>query len=448
MTHERVGLCVCPLRSVRASQRARRLQIHRKSGLFPAHLCALALAASLIGSTVGAGAATPGVRRVVEDGVEHVYNSAQPLEPPIVYEMNEQWRLASETVGGELVFGMIKDVAVDGRGKTYLLDQALLTVHVVDESGAYLGHIGRGGEGPGELRSAHDLLVDREGRVGVLDYDGSRICYFTPDSLPAGDWTMSDLDGARVRPLFAHLAPQGVVAACRSLSPRGDQATLRYFCGLFGASGELTAMLYERRLELDRAAGIAFDEEDSEPVTYSAVDGRGWTYISPSFSKYEIRCYDERGVHRMTVEREYEHARRTAQEREDQLGILEAWYSAYRNAECRVEENERDILNLFVTEDGMLSVETSQGWTPQEPGVGLVLDQFNPQGEFVRQVILRGPMDAVEDFVRIRGGHCYRVTQAHSTLVSAMAAQGNRPDGGAGETEVQTVICYDLDATR
>jgi hypothetical protein len=150
----------------------------------------------------------------------------------------------------------------------------------------------------------------------------------------------------------------------------------------------------------------------------------------------------------MTIEREYEHTQRTAQEREEQLGILEAWYSAYRNAECRVEENERDILGLFATEDGMLNVETSQGWVPQEAGVALILDQFNPQGEFVRQVVLRGPMDSVEDFVRIRGGHCYRVTQAHSTLVSAMAAQGDRSDDGPSETEVQTVICYDLDASR
>jgi hypothetical protein len=441
MSRERVGLCVCLPCRVRVSPRSRSCPAQ-------ARLCACALAASLIIGAAGVGAESRGVRRVVEDGVEHVYNPAQPLEPPLVYDMNEQWRLASETPDGELVFGMIKDVVVGSHGKVYLLDQALLTVHVVDESGTYLGHIGRGGEGPGELRSANDLLVDREGRVGVVDYDGSRICYFTPDSLPAGNWTMADLDGAKVRPLFAYLVPQGVVAACRSLSPRGDQATLRYFCGLFGASGELTAMLYERRLELDRAAGIVFDEEDSEPVYYFTVDDRGWTYVSPSFSKYEIRCYDERGVHRMTIERKYEHARRTAQEREDQLGILESWYSAYRNAECRVEENERDILGLFVTEDGMLNVETSQGWVPQEAGVGLVLDQFNPQGEFVHQVILRGPMDAVEDFVRIRGGHCYRVTQAHSTLVSAMAAQGERSDGGMGEAEVQTVICYDLHASR
>jgi hypothetical protein len=441
MSRERVGSCACLPCRVRVSPRSR-------FSWSQACLCTCVLVAALVLGATSVRADSRGVRRVMEDGVEHVYNPSQPLEPPVVYEMKEQWRLASETPDGELVFGMIKDVAVDGRGKVYLLDQALLTVHVVDGAGTYLGHIGRGGEGPGELRSAHDLLVERDGRVGVVDYDGSRICYFTPDSLPAGNWTVPDLNGAKVRPLFAYSSPQGIVAACRSLSPRGDQATLRYFCGLFNSSGALTTLLYERRLELDRAAGIVFDEEDSEPVYYFTVDDKGWTYISPSFSKYEIRCYDEQGVHRMTIEREYEHARRTSQEREDQLGILESLYSAYRNAECRVEENERDVLGMFVTEDGMLNVETSQGWVPQEPGVALVLDQFNSQGEFVRQAILRGPMDSVEDFVRIRGGHCYRVTQAHSTLVSAMAAQGERPDDGVGETEVETIICYDLDASR
>ncbi|MCK4304807.1 MAG: hypothetical protein KAY24_11270, partial [Candidatus Eisenbacteria sp.] len=36
-------------------------------------------------------------KRVVKDGVVHVMNPAEPMEPPAIYELRELWRLESET---------------------------------------------------------------------------------------------------------------------------------------------------------------------------------------------------------------------------------------------------------------------------------------------------------------------------------------------------------------
>ena len=45
-----------------------------------------------------------GTRELI-DGVAHVKNPAEPMEPPVVYELRELWRLESETEDGDVVFG-------------------------------------------------------------------------------------------------------------------------------------------------------------------------------------------------------------------------------------------------------------------------------------------------------------------------------------------------------
>lgn len=381
------------------------------------------------------------------DGVEIVSNPAEPVHPPVTYDMKELWRLRSEAEDGSLVFGMISDVEVDSLGNVYLLDTLLMTIHVLSPDGEYLRSISQEGEGPGDLRSANDLFIDSEGNALVAEYDAARISFFTNEGLPLRLWEPDRVDSAFVRPRGVNPVPGGLAVECRSLRPQGNQATLRYFCGIFDHDGHLQAKLFERRLELDRVLGITFKEAQAERIWCWTADSRGWVYVAPEFSEYRILCFDDRGVHRMTIEREHELVLRTQEEMEEELSILEAECSAFPNTTCTVERHHRAVTDVSRRDGGALWVRTSAGWNPANSEIAMIIDEFDEDGVFDRQILLRGRIDPREDSIRIHGNRCYRLTWIRGSYMSALSAdtQATRLGGVAGIPEV---VCYEMESAQ
>ncbi len=87
------------------------------------------------------------------------------LEP----EFEEVFRVGSLTGEDWEQFGGIQRVAFDGEGHLYVFDNQIARIFVVGPGGALIREIGRRGEGPGEFRSAEDMMVMEDGRVVVLD---------------------------------------------------------------------------------------------------------------------------------------------------------------------------------------------------------------------------------------------------------------------------------------
>ncbi|MBM3317422.1 MAG: hypothetical protein FJY75_06175 [Candidatus Eisenbacteria bacterium] len=379
--------------------------------------------------------------------MEVVSNPEEPAHPPVTYDMKELWRLSSEAANGFLVFGLISDVEVDSLGNVYLLDTLLMTIHVLSPAGEYLRSISQEGEGPGDLRSANDLFIDSEGNALVAEYAASRLSRFSPEAIPLGTWEPARVDSALVRPYGVRLVPGGLALECRSLRPRGDRATLRYFCGLFNQDGSLQKKLFERKIELDRAKGIEFREAEAERVWCWTTDDRGGVYLAPEYSEYRILCFDNRGVLQRIIERKHRRVQRTAEEIEEELAILTAEHQAFPNASCSVESYRRAVVNLLARDDGCLWVRTAEGWAPGESGIALIVDEFQADGIFERQVKLQGRIDAREDLIRIHGDLCFRMTSSLGSYVSALSAgtdsSEHRPAGGAPE-----VICYQLELVR
>lgn len=90
------------------------------------------------------------------------------------------------SVGGiaapeESTFGDVLDLAVRSDGGVYVADLHPQSIKRFGPDGAFLHHLGREGEGPGEFRSLLGIELLPGDTLAVLDYGNRRISFFAPD---------------------------------------------------------------------------------------------------------------------------------------------------------------------------------------------------------------------------------------------------------------------------
>lgn len=373
-------------------------------------------------------------RRVEKDGVIHVMNPAEPMEPPAVYELRDIWRLESETPEGDLVFGTVNEVTEDGEGNVYLLDTQLKTVHLISPEGEYVRSIGRAGEGPGELDDPTGVFIAPDSTIGIVDT--KRLVFFTRAGVLAGEWK-PELSGYSWYGLL-QMFPSSKRYVVSLKRRRRVEQTISTEClaGLFDKTGGLLASLAKRSWDIRPGEPFLFDEEETEVLSYLSVAEDGSVYISPEFSEYSIHCFDPDGNLRMVIEREYEPVRR---EKEDVSELISYWRNVYRRVrqlDIRVEVFERNVTRLYARDDGWLWVETSRGWDNLPGGVADILDVFDSDGRFVRQAVLRKDINTENDMVFVLRK---RVLIATAGYAAQMAAGGASSEGAEEPDEGQHI---------
>lgn len=202
--------------------RPHRRPTRRTPSLIAVALLALGVAACGRGDGTGAGALVVSVDSA--GGVPHVRSAGSP---PL-------WRLDSTLAltdaGGE-PFGRVTGVVGDWRGGVYVADAGARRVHRFAADGAYLGALGGGGAGRGEIRAMTGLawvagrlatLDTAEGHIVLLAADGEGAPQQLPWQPPRGDAWLE-----QTRPGEAY-APTMVPAA-------GDERPRRAFVRLIGA---------------------------------------------------------------------------------------------------------------------------------------------------------------------------------------------------------------------
>jgi hypothetical protein len=114
----------------------------------------------------------------------------------------QEWTLAEEIRIGaldepsEYVFGSIGGIAVDSRGRIFVLDDHAQHIRVYSSDGVFLHTVGSRGEGPGELQTAWPPLVGPGDTLFVPDGNLLRINLYAPDGSSVGSFRW-DLEGGR-----------------------------------------------------------------------------------------------------------------------------------------------------------------------------------------------------------------------------------------------------------
>lgn len=100
-----------------------------------------------------------------ENGIKIIKNPNSPIFGNIKLDLKEGLCISSE----EENYFYGENLAVDDKGNIYFLDIENLRVLVFSIEGKYLKTIGRKGDGPGEFQNPHDIYIDRNQNLIVVD---------------------------------------------------------------------------------------------------------------------------------------------------------------------------------------------------------------------------------------------------------------------------------------
>lgn len=86
----------------------------------------------------------------------------------------EELRIGSPDEEGPASFSRIADIAVDARGRIYVLEGEAQQIRLFDSAGRFVRTVGRKGHGPGEFDQAIGMRWDPTGRLWVVDQGNVR----------------------------------------------------------------------------------------------------------------------------------------------------------------------------------------------------------------------------------------------------------------------------------
>jgi hypothetical protein len=95
----------------------------------------------------------------------------------------QRWRLVEELrIGGAeegpASFNELRDIAVDARGRVFVLDYQTNEIRFFGADGAFIRLVGRVGAGPGEYRQPNGFSLAPDGRLWVNDHRNGRYVVF------------------------------------------------------------------------------------------------------------------------------------------------------------------------------------------------------------------------------------------------------------------------------
>lgn len=319
------------------------------------------------------------------DGTIHVLNPGTGLwgEEP-AWRLVEDVRIGAVEGEGPDVFGQIRGVAVDSRGRVHVLDAQAHELRVFRPDGTHLRTLGGRGEGPGELSQPFGLGIDGSDRVWVADWNNR---YTVWDSSGA-------LAGTRARPFV-------VFPFMTTFGFDGDRLIESSTLGT-GDEESRPALI---RLSLEDEVADTFPVPRFEPEVYALMEGglmrmAATVPFSPGQSRalgqgdhYWMGTGDRYRLHRVRlqgdtvriVEREYERVPVTRAERDSALGTPFLRRMREEGGEvdpARIPDHKPAFRSLQVEDRGYLWVVL-----PNPAGEeGTRLDVFDPEGRYLGQL--------------------------------------------------------------
>jgi hypothetical protein len=380
---------------------------------------------------------------VFEDGVKIVRNSETPGEV-ITIDIEEVWRRGEED--DDIFFGLPAQVLEDDEGNVYVLDSQVSEIVIFSSDGEYLRTIGREGEGPGEFRGSNDMFMRSDGVIGVVMVFPGKVVQLNPDGTPNDIFPFPGNNVEGFQLLYKGVAAGDRIFLSGSAQGRtvGVQAEQENYLKAFDYAGNELAHFHSTT-EKTQYGGMEFDEKifsNFKGQWAGAADGRAAGALS--FDDYRIHVWKPDGSLEYVIERpDYPTLKRTPQHKERFKKLYEGVTSWNPNSTFKVSDTYRAIVRLDFKPDGTLWILSGRGTYDRDEGVFASFDVYDRGGHFVRQVVIKGPGDPLDDGMYFGKRRLYRVTEQFSAVISAFG--GGRSDAEEGSGEPLQLIAYDIE---
>ena len=326
--------------------------------------------------------------------------SAAATQDPATVTLERLWSRGGED-DEEVLFGHPRDVVTDTAGHVLVLDAQLCQIVIFDRDGELMGTVGREGEGPGEFRRPGGLLALPDGQVAAASSFGARFQLLDLDGTPHGSLPLGG-DGPQegVYILYRAEYRAGTLVGATTTSAF-DQASGQMHrvqnLATFALDGSHRADLREAKLDLDFTGVRPLAEETLLRyfLIVSAIGPDGLIYVPHSRDEYLVDVFDPDGTLLRQVGRpDFRAPRRTEREQRRLAALRDTWT---RNAGIEINfetsPSEMTVQSLFVDERGHLFVRHAGSNRDLPRGAFLRLDEFAPDGTWMREVVVRGVGD-------------------------------------------------------
>ncbi len=353
----------------------------------------------------------------------------------------ESWRAGGED--DEVFFGSVGRVLAGPDGQIMVLDTQRAQVQVYDHHGQWLRTLGREGDGPGEVRGPADAFLVPDGRLCIPQGFPGRLVYLNADGTPGGQAQYTPLGepSSFYVIVSAMSAPEGMLLAGIRFAQNGPTAVQTYFLSLCNADGAEQAVYHEKEVVVNYA-DLRLDEGkgDFVWVTRTAVDPTGRVYTAPERNRYLVQVQNPDGTLSHEFTRPVTIPERTADEHKIAVKIQEAIGANYGGVPVQgvsVEKTDAAIAGLWVRPDGEVWVATPANEPPE--GAFTMLDAYDAEGHFLRQVVLDLPGDRNRDGLYLLSDG--RMVQVLGGLDAWLSQQG--VESSSDNAPVLEVVVYE-----
>lgn len=320
--------------------------------------------------------------------VPRIVNGPEPSEGIVTLDLEEIWRAGG--LDGEVLFGVVVDVAADATGNIYVLDNQLCQAMVFSPEGEHLRDLSREGEGPGEIRQPTDLVMLPEETLGIAVGFPGRLVRLQLDGTPVGNLypTGDPAEGGYgvLREVRFH---DGILVACGAsitFGTNGTGSNDRYL-SISTLECRNRYHILESSAPMQLAARKYVEADDYYIIGRWDMAPDGRICAAASRDAYEISVFDRSGELIQIIERSYQPRKRTQAEKDRVGSDMSVVADGERIQFDRiVEDYDECIRRLFAAADGSLWVLTPHGATGQPDGIFETWDVFDVEGHFRRRV--------------------------------------------------------------
>ena len=214
----------------------------------------------------------------------------------------EEASIGVETGPEEYMFGIVGALHASPE-RIFVVDMQVPVIRVYDHAGAFLGNLGRSGQGPGEYTNPSLVTSDASGRVFVLDSRQYRINVYSPSGDPIETWPIpaprccawsmfpaaDDTVWAPVREMDEET--RNYRNGVQSIGPSGPQGEITWVPNIdFGA---VTYTVDGRELQAPMSGWVVWSPTPSGGAAFQGSDEYRYDVLRPDGSRLVVHRYWE-----------------------------------------------------------------------------------------------------------------------------------------------------------